>query len=156
MNCLLVMKIKWSLDINTGVVERSEAARARRLTGATVALKMYSIHAHKGSHSCLEGVTYALGANDRGVTVAWESFVPLTPAPRLCLCRPAVAVAHLRIYMPGWVANRARPALKPFRRLQQFIIGPAGFIAGRPALKRAGRLSSGPGLQSDLNIYIAT
>ena len=76
MNCLLVMKIKWSLDINTGAVERSEAARARRLTGATVALKMYSIHAHKGSHSCLEGVTY--GANDRGVTGAWESFVPLT------------------------------------------------------------------------------
>ena len=33
MNCLLVMKIKWSLDINTGAVERSEAARAR---GATV------------------------------------------------------------------------------------------------------------------------
>ena len=40
---------------------------------------MYSIHAHKGSHSCLGGVTYALGANDRGVTGAWESFVPLTP-----------------------------------------------------------------------------
>ena len=36
MNCLLVMKIKWSLDINTGVVERSEAARARSLAGATV------------------------------------------------------------------------------------------------------------------------
>ena len=79
MNCLLVMKIKWCLDINTGAVERSEAARARRLTGATVALKMYSIHAHKGSHSCLGGVTYALGTNDRGVTGAWESFVPLTP-----------------------------------------------------------------------------
>ena len=40
---------------------------------------MYSIHAHKGSHSCLGGVTYALGANDWGVTGAWESFVPLTP-----------------------------------------------------------------------------
>ena len=36
MNCLLVMKIKWSLDINTGAVEWSEAARARRLAGATV------------------------------------------------------------------------------------------------------------------------
>ena len=36
MNCLLVMKIKWSLDISTGAVERSEAARARRLAGATV------------------------------------------------------------------------------------------------------------------------
>ena len=36
MNCLLVMKTKWSLDINTGAVERSEAARARRLAGATV------------------------------------------------------------------------------------------------------------------------
>ena len=36
MNCLLVMKIKWSLDINTGAVERSEAVRARRLAGATV------------------------------------------------------------------------------------------------------------------------
>ena len=36
MNCLLVMKIKWSLDINTGAVEQSEAARARRLAGATV------------------------------------------------------------------------------------------------------------------------
>ena len=36
MNCLQVMKIKWSLDINTGAVERSEAARARRLVGATV------------------------------------------------------------------------------------------------------------------------
>ena len=36
MNCLLVMKIKWSLDINTGAVERSEAARARSLAGATV------------------------------------------------------------------------------------------------------------------------
>ena len=36
MNCLLVMKIKWSLDINTGAVERSEAARASRLAGATV------------------------------------------------------------------------------------------------------------------------
>ena len=30
------MKIKWSLDINTGAVERSEAARALRLAGATV------------------------------------------------------------------------------------------------------------------------
>ena len=36
MNCILVMKIKWSLDINTGVVEKSEAARACRLAGATV------------------------------------------------------------------------------------------------------------------------
>ena len=36
MNCLLVMKIKWSLDINTGAVERSEAARARSLVDATV------------------------------------------------------------------------------------------------------------------------
>ena len=36
MNCLLVMKIKWSLNINTGAVERSEAARARCLAGATV------------------------------------------------------------------------------------------------------------------------
>ena len=27
---------EWSLDINTGAVERSEAARARRLAGATV------------------------------------------------------------------------------------------------------------------------
>ena len=35
MNCLLVMKIKWSLDINTGAVERSEASRVRRLAGAT-------------------------------------------------------------------------------------------------------------------------
>ena len=35
-DCLLVMKIKWSLDINTGEVEQSEAARARRLAGATV------------------------------------------------------------------------------------------------------------------------
>ena len=35
-NCLLVMMIKWSLDINTGAVERSEAARARRLASATV------------------------------------------------------------------------------------------------------------------------
>ena len=43
------------------------------------ALKVYSIHGHKGSHSCLGGVTYALGANDRGVTGAWESFVLLTP-----------------------------------------------------------------------------
>ena len=31
-----IMKIKWSLDINTGAIERSEAARARRLAGATV------------------------------------------------------------------------------------------------------------------------
>ena len=30
------MNIKWCLDINTGAVERSEAARARRLAGATV------------------------------------------------------------------------------------------------------------------------
>ena len=36
MNCILVMKIKWSLDINTGAVERSEAARARHLASATV------------------------------------------------------------------------------------------------------------------------
>ena len=35
MNCLLVMKIKWSLDINTSAVQRSEAARARRLVGTT-------------------------------------------------------------------------------------------------------------------------
>ena len=47
------------------------------------ALKVYSIHGHKGSHSCLGGVTYALGANDRGVTGAWESFVPLTPVLQL-------------------------------------------------------------------------
>ena len=99
MNCLLVMKIKWSLDINTGAVERSEAARARRLTGATVALKMYSIHAHKGSHSCLEGVTYALGANDRGVTGAWESFVPLTPA------RLRARAASLRSTAPVFISK---------------------------------------------------
>ena len=37
---------------------------------------------HKGSHSCLGGVTYALGANDLGVTGAWESFVPLIPVFR--------------------------------------------------------------------------
>ena len=43
MNCLLVMKIKWSLDINTGAVERSEAARARRLAGATVVGGMMSL-----------------------------------------------------------------------------------------------------------------
>ena len=97
MNCLLVMKIKWSLDINTGAVERSEAARARRLTGATMALKMYSIHAHKGSHSCLEGVTYALGANDRGVTGAWESFVTLTPALE---CRSRHYMLGLRLQLP--------------------------------------------------------
>ena len=30
------MKIKWSLDIKTGAVERGEAARALRLAGATV------------------------------------------------------------------------------------------------------------------------
>ena len=50
---------------------------------------MYSIHAHKGSHSCLGGVTYALGVNDRGVTGAWESFVPLTPVPvvKVIMCR---------------------------------------------------------------------
>ena len=36
MNCLLVMKINWSFDINTGAVERSEAARVRSLAGATV------------------------------------------------------------------------------------------------------------------------
>ena len=36
MNCHLVMKIKWSLDINTGAVEQSEAARARCLAGTTV------------------------------------------------------------------------------------------------------------------------
>ena len=41
MNCLLVMKIKWSLDINTGAVERSEAARARSLAGATVGVAKY-------------------------------------------------------------------------------------------------------------------
>ena len=47
MNCLLVMKIKWSLDINTGAVERSEAARARRLAGATVVgLRATSYGAH--------------------------------------------------------------------------------------------------------------
>ena len=33
MNCLLVMKIKWSLDINTGAVERSEAAWALQWWG---------------------------------------------------------------------------------------------------------------------------
>ena len=33
-------------------------------------------YAHKGSYSCLGGVTYALGANDRGVTGAGESLVP--------------------------------------------------------------------------------
>ena len=43
MNCLLVMKIKWSLDINTGAVERSEAARARSLAGATVGGAKYSL-----------------------------------------------------------------------------------------------------------------
>ena len=41
MNCLLVMKIKWSLDINTGAVERSEAARTRRLAGATVGTRKW-------------------------------------------------------------------------------------------------------------------
>ena len=56
------------------------------------ALKVYSIHAHKGSHSSLQGVTYALVANDRGVTGAWESFVPLTPALSLCTAFHAVAV----------------------------------------------------------------
>ena len=41
------MKIKWSLDINTGAVERSEAARARRLAGATV-VGMMSLLASTG------------------------------------------------------------------------------------------------------------
>ena len=54
----------------------------------------------------------------------------------------------------GQVANRAHPALKPARRLQRFIIRLAGFKAGRPTLKWADRLSSRPGLQSGLNIYI--
>ena len=40
--------------------------------------------------------------------------------------------------MPDRVENRARPALKLARRLQRFIIGPAGFKAGRPALNPAG------------------
>ena len=30
------MKIKWSLDINTGAAERSEVARARRFAGVGV------------------------------------------------------------------------------------------------------------------------
>ena len=33
--------------------------------------------------------------------------------------------------MPGQVANRARLALKSARRLQLFIIGPAGFQVGQ-------------------------
>ena len=41
MNGLLVMKIKWSLDINTGAAEQSEAARARSLAGATVGGSKY-------------------------------------------------------------------------------------------------------------------
>ena len=48
MNCLLVMKIKWSLDINTGAVEQSEAARARRLAGATVT----ETHVHETLQAC--------------------------------------------------------------------------------------------------------
>ena len=62
--------------------------------------------------------------------------------------------AHLCIYMPGRVVYRARPALKPARRLQRFIIGPANrasrlysrparFKTGRPAIKPAAGFQAG-------------
>ena len=94
----------------------------------------------------------ALDSSDRNIErpspIALAGTMPL----RSCLCRSAIAVqpfqlCSLHIYMLGRVANRPRPALKPARRLQRFIIGPAGYKAG-------GRLSSGPGLQSCRNIYV--
>ena len=55
------------------------------------------MYAHKGSHSCLGGVTYALGANDWGVTGAWESFVPLTPVVTLLIIRHlCISVGNLQ------------------------------------------------------------
>ena len=82
MNCLLVMKIKWSLDINTGAVERSEAARARRLAGATVvgpvtALADQLWHAETGppdqiwrwTNYCVTGTAINFSAKNTGATL---------------------------------------------------------------------------------------
>ena len=72
MNCLLVMKIKWSLDINTGAVERSEAARARSLAGATVGGAKYpSIFG--------VGVPNTLGYLEWGCKISRGAKYPVTP-----------------------------------------------------------------------------
>ena len=67
------MKIKWSLDINTGAVERSEAARARSLAGATVGGAKYpSIFG--------VGVPNTLGYLEWGCKISGGAKYPVTPA----------------------------------------------------------------------------
>ena len=66
------MKIKWSLDINTGAVERSEAARARSLAGATVGGAKYpSIFG--------VGVPNTLGYLEWGCKISRGAKYPVTP-----------------------------------------------------------------------------
>ena len=66
------MKIKWSLDINTGAVERSEAARARSLAGATVGGAKYpSIFG--------VGVPNTLGYLEWGCKISGGAKYPVTP-----------------------------------------------------------------------------
>ena len=78
MNCLLVMKIKWSLDINTGAVERSEAARARSLAGATVGGAKYpSIFG--------VGVPNTLGYLEWGCKISGGAKYPVTPGLNILL-----------------------------------------------------------------------
>ena len=68
------MKIKWSLDINTGAVERSEAARARSLAGATVGGAKYpSIFG--------VGVPNTLGYLEWGCKISGGAKYPVTPGP---------------------------------------------------------------------------
>ena len=80
MNYLLVMKIKWSLDINTGAVERSEAARARSLAGANVGGAKYpNIIIWCGGANYPKGVPNILGYLEWGCKISWGAKYPVTP-----------------------------------------------------------------------------
>ena len=92
MNGLLVMKIKWSLDINTGAVERSEAARARSLAGATVGGAKYPR-------------IFGMGCK-----ISWGAKYPVTPGslPRPMSAKPD----RQRQFNSHWMWTTAYPQMR--------------------------------------------
>ena len=76
------MKIKWSLDINTGAVERSEAARTRRLAGATV-VGLRAI-AHEERRPYISAIDGRAGPIITGDHLTRDTTMPTLRHGRLC------------------------------------------------------------------------
>ena len=103
------MKIKWSLDINTGAVERSEAARARSLAGATVGGAKYpSIFG--------VGVPNTLGYLEWGCKISGGAKYPVTPAfkarPNYRNSHNVVINSFAEVFNPSQFLNTTTVVLK--------------------------------------------